>query len=105
MSKEKLNEVEERDAIEMLLDEECTDDITLYDENNNPVDFEQIAVIPLDERLFAILKPVEPLEGVGENEGIVIEIDEENDDIYTVNEDEIVDKVFEEYYKMNEEEK
>ena len=102
MSKEKLNEVEERDAIEMLLDEECTDDITLYDENNNPVDFEQIAVIPLDERLFAILKPVEPLEGVGENEGIVIEIDEENDDIYTVNEDEIVDKVFEEYYKMNE---
>ncbi len=105
MSEEKLNEVEERDAIEMLLDDECTDDITLYDENNNPVDFEQIAVIPLEDRLFAILKPVEPLEGVNEDEGIVIEIDEENEDIYTVNEDEIVDKVFEEYYKMNEEEK
>ena len=101
MDEKKDIEVEERDAIDMLLDEECTDDITLYDENNVPVDFEQIAVIPLDERLFAILKPVEPLEGVGEDEGIVIEIDEEADEIYTVNEDDIVDKVFEEYYRMN----
>ena len=105
MEEKKLNEVEERDAIDLLLDDECTDDITLYDENNNPVDFEQIAVIPLDDRLFAILKPVEPLEGVADDEGIVIEIDEENEEIYTVNEDEIVDKVFDEYYKMNEENK
>ena len=103
MEEKLLNEVEERDAIDMLLDDECTDDITLYDENNNPVDFEQIAVIPLEDRLFAILKPVDPLEGVNEDEGIVIEIDEEEDNIYTVDDDKIVDKVFEEYYKLNEE--
>lgn len=103
MEEKVLNEVEERDAIDMLLDDECTDDITLYDENNNPVDFEQIAVIPLEDRLFAILKPVDPLEGVNEDEGIVIEIDEEEDNIYTVDDDKIVDQVFEEYYKLNEE--
>lgn len=103
MEEKLLNEVEERDAIDMLLDDECTDDITLYDENNNPVDFEQIAVIPLEDRLFAILKPVDPLEGVNEDEGIVIEIDEEEDNIYTVDDDKIVDQVFEEYYKLNEE--
>ena len=103
MEEKLLNEVEERDAIDMLLDDECTDDITLYDENNNPVDFEQIAVIPLEDRLFAILKPVDPLEGVNEDEGIVIEIDEEEDNIHTVDDDKIVDQVFEEYYKLNEE--
>ena len=105
MEKEKIIEVDERDAIDMLLDDECYDDITLYDENDNPVDFEQIAVIPIEDRLFAILKPVDPLEGVKEDEGIVIEIDEEEDAIFTLDDDEMVDKVFDEYYKLNESDK
>ena len=93
----------EKNAIEQLLDENNTDPIVLYDENDNEVEFDQIAIIPFNENLYAILKPVEPMEGVGEDEAIVfaLETDEDDDEILSVVEDDaIIDAVFEEYYKM-----
>ena len=41
-------------AIDALLDENNTDNVTIYDENDKPYEFEQIAIIPHKERLFAI---------------------------------------------------
>ena len=93
----------EKNAIEQLLDEDNIDPIVLYDENDNEVEFDQIAIIPFNENLYAILKPVEPMEGVGEDEAIVFafETDEDDDEILSVVEDDaIIDAVFEEYYKM-----
>lgn len=37
------------DPIEMLLDENCSENIVLYGENGKPMEFEQIALIPLEE--------------------------------------------------------
>ena len=49
--------------IDQLLDENNEEPITLYDENDNPHQFDQIAVIPLDGKLYAILVPLFEIEG------------------------------------------
>jgi len=98
--------MEEMNALDMLLDEENNDNIVLYDENDNPVEFEQVAVIPLDERLFAILKPVKPFEGIADDEALVFEAKEVEDEevIVIVDDDELATKVFEVYYDLLREE-
>ncbi|MBE5735278.1 MAG: DUF1292 domain-containing protein [Clostridiales bacterium] len=93
---------EDRSPVELLLDEKNNDNIKLYDEKNECVEFEQIATIPMDERIFVILKPVTAMENVAEDEAIVFEIQEidEEDCLVVVTEDKIIDKVFDEYYEM-----
>ncbi len=87
-----------------LLDPENDDIITLFDENEKPVDFEQIALIPYQDKLYAILKPAKPMDGVAEDEAIVFAFDEddENDDqLLVVEEDDaIIDEVFAIYNKL-----
>ena len=93
---------EEKSPVELLLDEHNNDNIKLYDEKNNCVEFEQIATIPMDERIFVILKPVTAMENIAEDEAIVFEIQEidEEDCLVVVTEDKTIDKVFNEYYEM-----
>lgn len=88
--------------IDMLLDENNTDPIVLYNENNEEVSFEQIALIPIDGQVYAILKPLGDFEGVGEDEALVFTIAEDDGEDVLVVEDreEIIDAVFEEYYAM-----
>lgn len=88
--------------IDMLLDENNTDNIKLFNEENEEVEFEQIALVPIEEKVYAILKPVQTMEGVADDEALVFGIEEIDDEdcLVIVEEDAIVDKVFEEYYKM-----
>lgn len=88
--------------IDMLLDENNTDNIKLYNEDNQEVEFEQIALVPIEEKTYAILKPVANMEGIAEDEALVFVIDEIDDEecLVIVEDDAIVDKVFEEYYQM-----
>lgn len=92
-------------VIEKLLDENNSDNIILYNENDEAMEFEQIASVYLGDEPFFILHPVTELEGVGEDEalvfGIVIEDGEEA--LEVVDDDDVVDAVFEEYYIMLEE--
>lgn len=92
--------------IEMLLDENNTDNIKLYDENNKETEFEQVAIIPVDDKIYAILKPVNELAGVNEDEALVFVIEEIDDEevLVIVDDEEIVDKVFNEYYDLLKEE-
>ena len=48
-----------RNPIEQILDENNMENVVLYDTDNKPIEFEQVAVIPLenDELLYAILIP------------------------------------------------
>ena len=92
--------------IDKLFDEECNDNIILYDSDDKEVEFEQVALIPLNERIFAILKPVLPMEGVGEDEAVVFELVEEDDEemLVVVNDQKVVEDVFEVYYDLLREE-
>lgn len=96
MSKKQLS------PIEMLLDEKNNDNIVLYDDNNKEVEFEQIAIIPLDEKLYAILRPLGGDDPMPEDEALVFFIDEVDDeDVLLLEEDEeIEDRVFDRYYQL-----
>lgn len=91
-----------KDPIESLFDENDTSVITLYNERNEPIEFEQIAVIPLNDEIYAILQPVIMPEGANEDEALVFIINEEDEGvtINLVKDDAVIDAVFEEYYKL-----
>jgi len=88
--------------IDMLLDENNTENIKLFNEENQEVEFEQIAIVPLEEKTYAILKPAQNMEGIADDEALVFVIDEIDDEdcLVIVEDDNIVDKVFDEYYQM-----
>ena len=105
---EELNE-EVKNPIDCLFDEDNTDPIELYNEKGEKMSFEQIALIPLEERIFAILKPMEKTDGVGEDEALVFEVVEpenEEDEEYLnlIADIDIIDKVFDVYNKLMDEE-
>ena len=76
MKKEEINQTENLDVLDILLDEENESPITLYDENDKAIQFDQVAIIPMEEKLFAILKPIDEMEGVSDDEAIVFRVDE-----------------------------
>ena len=93
-------------AIDALLDENNTDNVTIYDENDKPYEFEQIAIIPYKERLFAILKAIEDKEA-NNNYAYVFELKDGEDDpmLELIDDDALIDEVFNEYYKLLKEDK
>jgi len=90
------------EQIEKLLSADNTENLVLYDENDVATEFEQVAVIPCAERIFAILKPVTEVKDVGVDEALVFEIVEIDDEdcLVIVDDRDIVDKVFEAYYAL-----
>lgn len=106
----------ERNPLEMILDEECFDPIILYNEKNEPIKFEQVFIYPDqnedEDRFYAILRPEDDRK-LAEDEALVYELlfDEEklkNDEIdgtiKEVDDVDIVNKVFDAYEKMYQEE-
>lgn len=98
----------EENSIERLLDLEDDQPITLYDQNDNPIKFEQYALIPFEEKLYAILKPIDKIDGVDDDQGIIFRFDEDEKgepQLVVINDDKTIDEVFAIYLKMiNEEE-
>ena len=92
----------EEDIFEIIMGEN-DDNIILYDDEEKPVEFEQVAYIPLDSGDYAILAPVEPMEGVGENEALAFEFvtyDDGEHGLEIVEDEETVNKIFDEYTRI-----
>lgn len=97
---------DERDIVDILLDEEDHEPIVLVDGGGNKVAFEQIAVIPHNDKLYCILKPITHIDNVGEDEAIVFYVEEQvgKDPALMVETNELtVINIFEEYYDLIEE--
>ena len=94
------------DLLDQLFDPENTDPVLLYSANGEAVSFEQIALVPQEEDVYVILKPVVPMEGVGEDEGIVFKIEDMENEAYLaiVTDPAIIDAVFDVYERLCEEE-
>ena len=90
--------------IAQILDENNFDNVVLLDENNKPIEFTQIGVFYLEDtdKLYTIMVPITPMVGVSEGEGVLFEIDEENQEIQVINDEETIDKVIKIYEKMKE---
>lgn len=90
-----------------MADEEL-ETVVLTDENGNDVEFSQVASIVLPgDRHYAILQPVELLEGMGEDEAFVFEVKFNGDkdaSLTIVDDDKVVDEVFKEYNRLLDEE-
>lgn len=94
---------QEMDIVDILLDEENDDPVVLYDENDKAVRFDQVAIIPFEEKLFAILKPIDEMEGVADDEAIVFRIPEEPEgdaELVVETDEALAMRVFDEYYKL-----
>ncbi|HEY8389833.1 MAG TPA: DUF1292 domain-containing protein [Clostridia bacterium] len=99
---------EKKDFVVDLLPEDSGEIITLYDEEENEVPFYQIACIEHNNDFYAMLQPVEEVEGIEEDEVIVLKMleakDEEDDIFEPVTDEELLDKIYEAYIKAVEEE-
>ena len=93
--KELLNEEVEK------FEEDLT--VTLVTDQGEEVDFDVIASITLDEKLYFIMQPVELLEDMTEDDCLVFEVtpvNDEEDKFDIVTDDKIIDAVFAEYDKL-----
>lgn len=90
----------EYSIVDMLLDPDNESPITLLGEKGEEIIFDQIAVIPYKEKLYAILKPVTKLNGVGSDEAFVFELDVEEDTLNIIYDFDLCDKIFDVYYDL-----
>lgn len=98
----KENKVEKVNIIDVLLDDNNTSPIIMYNDEGEEVQFDQIAVIPLGEELYCILKPITKVEGIGDDEAVVFEVIEEGEDAFLKVEDNelVAIRVFDAYYEL-----
>ena len=91
---------------ENMIDEsEFADDdiVTLLSADGEEIDFVEIAGIAHKGNFYAILQPVELLEGMDDDEALVFKVsrDENGNDKFEIElDDEVIDAVFNEYNKL-----
>ncbi len=104
----KVQEAEENlDIIDVLLDEDNKEPIVLVDGNGRRISFEQIAVIPFNNKLYCVLKPIDKIDNIADDEAIVFFVHEEKgkEPVLMVETNEkVAMDVFDEYYNLLDEE-
>ncbi|MBO5866789.1 MAG: DUF1292 domain-containing protein [Clostridia bacterium] len=93
------------DYIEQAIDIEEDEDsiVTLTSADGEEIDFVEIAGIALRGNFYVILQPVELLEGMGEDEALVFKVarDRDGEEHFNIElDEEIIGEVFEEYYRL-----
>ena len=98
-------EMADFDVLDILLDPENSDPIVLQDDQSKKITFEQVAVVPYDGKIYVVLKPVDKIQGVKEDEAIVFLCDETTKPttLRPESDQEIAVKIFDEYYNLVEE--
>lgn len=78
--------------------------VVLVDEDGNEIEFYQIAVVELEDKLYACLEPTSKLEGFEDGDLLIFEIDVSDDEeqFLPVENQDIVDAVFNEFLKLQE---
>ena len=114
MDKKKIQQVEEvskkveeeaaqMDILDVLLDENNKEPIVLMDDKGKKLSFEQIAVIPYNNKIYCVLKPIDKIENVQDDEAIVFYVDEKEgrEPVLMVETDKkTAINVFDEYYNL-----
>ena len=94
-----------KSIIEKILDENNHDYINTYDDFGNPIQFEQIAVVSVEEELFVILR--ENSDDVPYDEVLVFRIvmNETNQELLLEENEEVIEEVFNKYYLLQKKKK
>lgn len=62
--------------VEIMEDDEI---VTLYDDNNEPVDFYEVACVEYKDDYYALLEPVEEMEGLEDGDVLIFKLEEQED--------------------------
>lgn len=91
----------EKSVIDRIFDENDNDPVVLYS-NDMAIEFDQVAIISLDGGIYVMLAPITKIEGINDDEAFVFSIEENNEEesLSLITDSEILDKVFDEYYKL-----
>lgn len=83
-------------------DNAMSNNVILLTDDGEELEFSNVFSVNIDFNTYVILQPVETLEGMEEDEALVFLLTyEEDEEQYSiVTDDEIIDRVFEEYYKL-----
>ena len=94
-----------KNIIEQILDENNHDFINAYDDFGNPIQFEQVAVVSIEEELFVILR--ENRDDIPLEEVLVFRIvmNETNQELLLEENEEVIEEVFDEYYRLQKKKK
>ncbi|MCL2755840.1 MAG: DUF1292 domain-containing protein [Firmicutes bacterium] len=96
MSKKK-DEIEMEDDVTLLaqlLDENNTENVILFDEEGGEVELEQIAIVPVDDVVYAILRPLDADEDAAAVFQICVE---DEDSLIQVEDEELASKILDIY--------
>lgn len=87
--------------IDKLLDDDNRENIILYGKDGEAIEFEQIAVIPIEGCPYALLHPVSA-DGIADDEALVFRITcEDGEDALILEENTaVIDAIFDEYYAL-----
>ena len=79
--------------------------ITLRDENDHEVEFDLLLVFDHDGKRYAAMMPLQPVEGIGENEIVILEVKHRGQDEYfdPIESPVLLDEVFREFEDLYEE--
>ncbi len=92
-----------------MSDMNLEDDIlTLTSPDGEDVEFVEVAAIPYNDAFYAILQPLEPVEGIAEDEALLFKVSksESGEDNFTlIDDDAVIDAVFAEYDRLLDEKK
>lgn len=93
------------DILDILLDENNREPIVLVDGKGKAIPFEQVAVIPYNHRIYCILKPLEKIDHIADDEALVFYVDDSEDELGLLIErdEKICLDIFDIYYDMVEE--
>ncbi len=99
------DEMSQFDILDVLLDQDNTEPVLLEDDKGRRITFEQVAIVPYDNKIYAVLKPLDKIEGVKDDEAIVFLCDETTNPttLRPENNQDIAIKIFDEYYNLVEE--
>ena len=79
-----------------------SNNVILLTDDGEELEFSNVFSVNLDFNTYVILQPVETLDGMEEDEALVFLLTYEDDEeqYSIVTDDEIIDRVFEEYYRL-----
>ena len=86
-------------VIKSLLSENNNQNIFL-EFNDVAIEFEQVALIYVRNNTYTILRPVTVLDGIDNDEGLVFLIDEDNNKIIFIEDEEVIDDVYDVYFEL-----
>lgn len=83
---------------------ENTNIVELVDENEKTVRFEHLMTVEYEGEAYVLLSPIDEIEDISEDEVVILKIEEgEEDDTYVgVEDEELLEKVFERYLEIAE---